>query len=146
MSNKLKQKATRPPVKGPYNLTNFQTKQIADMVGTKRETLEVWLKAREKEIADATVAEFNEKLHRAEDHAALVNLLICMYAIKMTWGFTKAQERFISNLNASHEYVRRTGIKKAFEQILAETGADLEFDDFEIEDIIKQLGEREIGK
>lgn len=141
MANKLKMKRPKAPVH-PLAITNYSSQQLANTIGTKKEMLDTWTKTREREMFEAFMQEFNEKLHRAENHAAFVNLLIMMYAVKMTWGFTKSQEKLISNLNPAQEYIRRVGIRKAFDQIMKDCGALLEFDDFDIEEEIKELEKR----
>ena len=155
MSSSLKKKIKKPTT-APLNLTNFQVEKIAALTGVKIDSLRAWQAQREKEmmlkaqeylremeeqIVEDACEEFSEKLHRAEDHAAFVNVMISMYAIKMTWGFTKAQARFLSNLNPAEAYIRRVGVREAFNQIMKECGSVLEFDDFEIESEIAELME-----
>jgi hypothetical protein len=143
MSNGLvkRSKSGKRPKYGtiPLNLTNYQLDQISALTGAKIDSLRAWTEAREREIREAAIEEYTEKLHRSEDHASFVNLLISMYAIKMTWGFTKSQARFVENLNRAQEYVESVGIREAFDQIMRECGTLLEFDDFGIEDEIKEL-------
>lgn len=141
MGSKLKMKKPKSSMP-PLAITNFTAQQLANTIGAKKEMLDTWTKTREKEMFEAFMQEFNEKLHRAEDHAAFMNLLITMYAVKMTWGFTKSQEKLIRNLNPAQEYIRRVGIRKAFDQIMKDCGALLEFDDFDIEEEIKELEKR----
>ena len=62
-----------------------------------------------------------------------------MYAIKMAYGFTEEQSKFVESLNPAEAYIRRVGIRKAFEDIMKDCGTLLEFDDFEIEEVIKEL-------
>lgn len=145
MSNGLvkRSKSGKRPKYGtiPLNPTNYQLNQISALTGAKIDSLRAWTDAREREIREAAIEVYTEKLHRSEDHATFVNLLISMYAIKMTWGFTKSQARFVENLNRAQEYIRGVGIRAAFEQIMKECGTLLEFDDFGIEDEIKELEE-----
>lgn len=143
MSNKLKMK--KPKNRTPtaiMNISNYTLQQISELTSCRVDSLMIWKNAREAEIRQAAIEEFSEKLHRAEDHAAFVNLLISMYAIKMTWGFTKSQEKFLSNLNPAQDYIRRVGIRKAFDNIMQDCGALLEFDDFEIQEEIHALEEQ----
>ena len=146
MSNGLvkRPKSGKRPKYGtiPLNLTNYQLDQISALTGAKIDSLRAWTEAREREIREAAIEEYTEKLHRSEEHATFVNLLISMYAIKMTWGFTKSQARFVENLNRAQEYIQSVGIREAFDQIMQECGTLLEFDDFGIEDEIKELEER----
>lgn len=141
MGSKLKMKKPKSSMP-PLAITNFTAQQLANTIGARKGMLDTWTKAREKEMFEGFMREFNEKLHRAENHAAFVNLLIMMYAVKMTWGFTKSQEKLISNLNPAREYIRRVGIRKAFDQIMKDCGTLLEFDDFDIEEEIKELEKR----
>ena len=96
-----------------------------------------WKNAREKEMMEAFQQESQEKLWKAEDYIAVGNILISLYAIKMTWGFTKANQRFLENLNAAKAYVERMGIEKAYQQAHKEMGIELEFDSV---DINKEFG------
>ena len=125
------------------NVQAYSVRQISEVTGVKIEALNDWAKAREREIREEitkeVIAEFTEKLRRSEDHASFVNLLISMYAIKMTWGYTKSQERFLGNLNAAQGYIRRVGVRKAFNYMMQDCGTLLEFDDFEIEDELQEL-------
>lgn len=153
MSNVLKKKIKKPST-APLNLTNFQVEKIAAITGVKIDSLRAWQAQREKEMVqkaqeylgqmerqlrEDACEEFSEKLHRAEDLAAFVNVMISMYAIKMTWGFTKAQVRFLENLNPAEAYIRRVGVREAFNQLMQDCGSVLEFDDFDIEDEIAEI-------
>lgn len=156
MSSPLKRKKRISAA--PLNLTNYQIDKIAALTGVKIDSLRAWQTEREKEmtqralrkaqeylgdmekkIREDACEEFSEKLHRAEDHAAFVNIMISMYAIKMTWGFTKAQVRFLENLNPAEAYIRRVGVRAAFNQLMQDCGSVLEFDDFEIEAEIAEI-------
>ena len=152
MSSPLKKK--KRVSTAPLNLTNYQIDKIAALTGAKIDSLRAWQAEREREMMKAAqdfiaqreielrnqaAAEFTEKLHRAEDHAAFVNILISMYALKMTWGFTKAQVRFLENLNPAEAYIRRVGVRAAFDQLMQDCGSVLEFTDFEIEDEIDEI-------
>ena len=136
MRSKLRKKSRSS---GPLNVQNFQVQQIAQNVGVKVENLQIWIDAREKEMREALIQEFEEKLHEAENSASFINVLISMYAIKMTWGFTRSQEKFLRNLNCAHEYILRTGIRKAFDNLMRDCGTELEFDDFDYEKELERL-------
>ena len=140
MANKLKmRKKTVPLATAPLNVANYNVEQLANAIGAKAWMLDVWTKKREEEMHEAYEKEFLAKLKRAEDSAAFVNILITMYAVKMTWGFTKSQEKLIKNINAAHTYIQRIGIKAALEQIVKDTGVEIEFDDFDIEQEVDKL-------
>lgn len=119
-------------VPAPVYLTGQTVQQICDTVGAKVDTMMEYLEAKEREIREAVTLEAQEKLWRAEDYIAVGNILISLFAIKMTWGFTKANQRFLDNLNAAEKYVERVGIPAAYEQARREMGIELEFDDMDI--------------
>ena len=76
----------------PLN-SNLTLAQIAGMTGQQVSILQTYLKRKEQEttenVKDAIIREAQEKLERAEDYIAIINILISLYAIKMTWGFTE---------------------------------------------------------
>lgn len=123
---------TKSIVPAPVYLPGQTVQQICETVGAKTETMMAYLDAREKEIREAAIQEAQEKLWRAEDYIAVANILISLYAIKMTWGFTKANQKFMNNINAATKYVERVGIKAAYEWVHKEMGIELEFDDMDI--------------
>lgn len=73
--------------------------QISKTTGARVETLKLYLKQREdeirKEISEELISESQEKLWKAEDYIAVANVLISLFAIKKTWGFTKSNQRFL---------------------------------------------------
>lgn len=117
--------------------SNYTVNQIAKETGVKIDSLLEWKSAREKEMFEGFRKESQEKLCKAEDYIAVGNILISLFAIKMTWGFTKANQRFIENLNAAKNYLEKIGIEKAYEQVKNEMGIELEFDSI---DINKEFG------
>lgn len=129
--------ATKSQIPAPLNVRNFTLEQISDTTGVRIESLKEYLNARENEIRLAIIQEAQEKLCKAEDYLAVANVLISLFAIKMTWGFTKANQRFLENLNAAMQYVNRIGIDEAYKQIKTEMGVRLEFDSM---DINKEFG------
>ncbi len=58
----------------------------------------------------------------------------------MTWGFTKANGRFLNNYNAARSYVDRVGAAKAYEQIKREMDIEIEFEDLTNYNIYEELG------
>ena len=119
-------------VPAPVYLTGQTVQQICDTVGAKVDTMMEYLEAKEREIREAVTLEAQEKLYRAENYIGVINVIIALYAIKMTWGFTKANKRFLDNWNAAERYVERIGFKSAYEQARREMGIELEFDDMDI--------------
>lgn len=127
----------------PLNL-NLTLAQVAGMTGQQVSILQTYLKRKEQEttenVKDAVIREAKEKLERAEDYIAIVNILISLYAIKMTWGFTEENKCFLDNYNAARDYVDRIGAAKAYEFVQKDMGIDIEFEDLENYNIYKELG------
>lgn len=105
---------SRNPI--PYNFSNYSLEQISKTTGARVETLKLYLKQREdeirKEISEELISESKEKLWKAEDYIAVANVLISLFAIKKTWGFTKSNQRFLENLNSAKEHIEEVGIEK----------------------------------
>lgn len=135
MSNKLKRKAI--PHKIPVDVTNFSVQQISKLTGAKVESIKFWCSAREKEYEDFYAKQSQEKLWKAEDYIAVANILISLLAIKMTWGYTKANQRFLENLNPAKEYLERNGVEKVYQELKKQMGIELIFDSV---DINKEFG------
>jgi hypothetical protein len=95
------------------------------------QAVDVWTDIREAEIRQRVTEDFKQAAYDMESMASVTNLLISMYAIKMTWGFTKAQDRFLKNLEPAKAYIKRVGIKKAFEEIMEVVDTDIWFEDFD---------------
>lgn len=75
------------------------------------QAVDVWTDIREAEIRQRVTEDFKQAAYDMESMASVTNLLISMYAIKMTWGFTKAQDRFLKNLEPAKAYIKRVGLK-----------------------------------
>lgn len=140
------QKATeKTRLNAPYNFSNFSLEQISKATGARVESLKLYLMQREeemrkelyKEISEELVSESQEKLWKAEDYIAVANVLISLFTIKKTWGFTKANQRFLENLNSAMEYVEKIGVEKAYQEVKETMGIELEFDSM---DINKEFG------
>ena len=129
----------------PYNFSNFSLEQISKATGARVESLKLYLMQREeelrkelyKEISEELISESQEKLWKAEDYIAVANVLISLFAIKKTWKFTKANQRFLENLNSAMEYVEKIGVEKAYQEAKETMGIELEFDSM---DINKEFG------
>lgn len=125
----------------PYNFSNFSLEQISKTTGARVETLKLYLKQREdemrKKISEELISESQEKLWKAEDYIAVANVLISLFAIKKTWGFTKSNQRFLENINPAKEYVERVGIEQAYKECHDLMDINIEFDSF---DINKEFG------
>lgn len=134
-------KIKKNSIPAPLNVTNFTMEQISRQAGVRIESLKAYLNAREQEIKEQLIKESQEKLWKAEDYIAVANILITVYALKMS---RKSREhtkdlinRMLENLNAAKEYVERIGIEKAYEQAHQDLGIELEFDSM---DINKEFG------
>lgn len=127
----------------PLN-SNVSVAEIAGMTGQDVAILQTYLKLKENEITeiatDACIREAQEKLERAEDYITIANIIISLYAIKMTWGFTKSNKRFLKNYNAAKDYVDRVGIAKAYELAKKDMDVDIEFEDLANYNIYEELG------
>ena len=140
------QKATeKTRLSAPYNFSNFSLEQISKATGARVESLKLYLMQLEeelrkelyKEISEELISESQEKLWKAEDYIAVANVLISLFAIKKTWKFTKANQRFLENLNSAMEYVEKIGVEKAYQEAKETMGIELEFDSM---DINKEFG------
>lgn len=127
----------------PLNL-NLTLAQIAGMTGQQVSVLQTYLKQMEQQtteiVTDAVIREAQEKLERAEDYITVANIIISLYAIKMTWGITKANKRFLDNYNAARDYVDRVGIARAYELANKDMGIDIEFEGLANYDIYEEMG------
>lgn len=124
--------AEKTHLNAPYNFSNFSLEQISKVTGARVETLKLYLKQREDEMRKELIKESQEKLWKAEDYIAVANILISLYAIKMTWGFTKSNQRFLENLNAAKEHIEEVGIEKAYQEAKETMEIELEFDSINI--------------
>lgn len=116
----------------PYNFSNFKLEQISKATGARVESLKLYLKQREDEMREELIKESQEKLWKAEDYIAVANVLISLFAIKKTWGFTKSNQRFLENLNSAKEHIEEVGIEKAYQEAKETMGIKLEFDSINI--------------
>lgn len=133
----------------PLNIA-LPVERAADIMGQDALVLKTYLELKEKEtteiVVDAVLREAQEKLARAEDYITIANIVISLYAAKMTWGYTEENKRFIKNFNAAREYVDRIDIAKAYEYIKRDMDIEIEFEDLENYNIYEELGfNREIA-
>ena len=127
------QKATeKTRLSAPYNFKNFSLEQISKATGARVESLKLYLMQREDEMREELIKESQEKLWKAEDYIAVANVLISLFAIKKTWGFTKSNQRFLENLNSAKEHIEEVGIEKAYQEAKKTMGIKLEFDSINI--------------
>ena len=120
----------------------FMIGQMPDVIPkeTLTQAVDVWTDIREAEIRQRVTEDFTKAAYDMESMASVSNLLISMYAIKMTWGFTKSQDRFLKNLEPAKAYIKRVGIKKAYNEIMDLVDTDIWFEDFDhIDDAQKTI-------
>lgn len=127
----------------PLNL-NLTVAQVAGMTGQQASILQTYLKRMEQQTTeaatDAVIREAQEKLERAEDYITITNIIISLYAIKLSWGFTKANKKFLQNWKAAMDYVNRIGVAKAYELAHKEMDIDVEFEDLANYNIYEEMG------
>ena len=116
----------------------------ADINGQEAVVLKTYLELKEKEIREnvtaALMKEAQEKLTRAEDYIAIINILIILYASKMAWGYTEENKKLMENYKAAMVYVDRVGAAAAYAQIKKEMDIEIEFEDLDNYNIYKELG------
>lgn len=116
----------------------------ADITGQEAVVLKTYLELKEKEIREnvtaALMKEAQEKLTRAEDYIAIINILIILYASKMAWGYTEENKKLMENYKAARVYVDRVGAAAAYAQKKKEMDIEIEFEDLDNYNIYKELG------
>ncbi|RHS97762.1 hypothetical protein DW904_13985 [Ruminococcus sp. AM42-11] len=123
----------------PLNL-NLTVAQVSGMTGQQASILQTYLKRMEQQTTDAVIREAQEKLERAEDYITVTNIIISLYAIKLSWGFTKANKKFLKNWKAAMDYVDRIGVAKAYELAQKEMDIDVEFENLANYNIYEEMG------
>ena len=100
----------------PLNVA-LPVERDADITGQEAITLKTYLELKEKEIREnvtaALMKEAQEKLAKAEDYIAIINILIVLYASKMAWGYTEENKKLMDNYKAARVYVDRKGAAAA---------------------------------
>ena len=127
----------------PLNL-NLTVAQVAGMTGQQASILQTYLKRMEQQTTetatDAVIREAQEKLERAEDYITVTNIIISLFAIKLSWGLTKANKKFLKNWKAAMDYVDRIGVAKAYELAQKEMDIDVEFENLANYNIYEEMG------
>lgn len=67
----------------PLNL-NLTVAQVAGMTGQQASILQTYLKRMKQQTTEAVIREAQEKLERAEDYITITNIIISLYAIKLS--------------------------------------------------------------
>lgn len=81
---RMQKQAVKNNMVVPLRVVNQTDEQVAAQTGVKITQLKSYLSAREEEIKKFAVLEAQEKLWKAEDYIAVANILISIYAIKMS--------------------------------------------------------------
>lgn len=115
--------------------------------GLNVQELKVYLERMESEMKKDFETECREKIAEAEEYASVANLLITIYAIKMS---RKSREhtkdlihRMLDNYNTATDYIKRVGAKEAYRQLHTDLEVTLEFDS---EKMNKEFGFTEVNK
>ena len=137
MSSKLKIKGKKDRYKplAPLNIGSMSIEQLSENIGCKRESLLIWMEAREKEMREELQQEFNENLYKCEDYIAVANILSSLMAIHMTWKFKEATRRFIDNYNEAQKIVDSTGIVETYKMMHDEWGIEIEFEEVDLNEM-----------
>lgn len=118
--------------KFPTNVIYGSEKQVQNDFGISLQQLKAYLSRMEKEIKDDCVKEYQEKISKSEEYIAVGNLLIAIYAIKMSRKNREHTKdlihRMLDNYNTAMHYVNKVGIKEAYKQAHEELDVTLEFD------------------
>ena len=67
----------------PLNL-NLTVAQVAGMTGQQASILQTYRKRMKQQTTEAVIREAQEKLERAEDYITITNIIISLYAIKLS--------------------------------------------------------------
>ena len=138
------QREKRPIPPGPVSTWTLQ--QISQVTGCRVDTLIEWLEARSQELAQDMGEQMAEMMYEGEGYIASVNILITLYAMKLTFGDLKTLKKrmgqFLENLGPALDHIYKDGPKTVYEGLTSEYGLDgLEFEDFDIERLFEH-GER----
>lgn len=138
---RIKKQSDKNGTAAPSNVLSYSSQQVSNSTGIKLEQLRSYLTTMEEKIKKDCILESQERLWKAEDYIAVANIMISVYAIKMS---RKSREhtkdliqRMLDNINSAREYVERIGVQKAYEYAHDDFGIELEFDSV---DINKEFG------
>lgn len=134
------EKAQKNKVQIPINVLSGNTDQPGKNFGLGVAEMKVYLDKVEKGVRKEVAVEYQEKLGKAEDLIAVGNILISIYAIKMS---RKGREhtkdliqRMLDNFGDATEYVEKVGIKEAYRQAHEDFDINIEFDVDEINEVL----------
>lgn len=134
------EKAQKNKVQIPINVFSGNSEQPGKNFGLGVAEMKVYLDKVEKGVRKEVAVEYQEKLEKAEDFIAVGNILVSIYAIKMSRKnreHTKDLiQRMLDNFGAATEYVERVGIKEAYRQAHEDFDINIEFDVEEINEVL----------
>lgn len=132
MQREAEKKKTTQIQANPVNVLYGSQAQVQKDFGLSVQELKVYLERMEAEIKKDMQAEYQEKLEKAEEYTFVANLLISIYAVKMSrkkHEHTKDLiQRMLDNFNAATEFVNRVGAKEAYRLAHRDLGITLQLD------------------
>ena len=123
------EKESKKKISVPFKVfsANNDLESFSKIAGFGIEHLKEWKKEYDKENIRRFKIECQDKLNLVEDAIAVGNIVACLLAIEKTWGFKKANCRFLDNLLETTKYVEEIGIEKAYEQVKNDMGIEIDF-------------------
>lgn len=116
----------------PVNVLYGSQESVQRNFGLSVSELKIYPECMESEIKKDFEQECIEKINKAEEYAAVANLLITIYALKMSRKNREHTKdlihRMLDNYNAATEYLNRVGAKEAYRQAHNDLGVTFEFD------------------
>lgn len=142
MNRAERRRAARQVAKGEINLTDTPRSKLMPSAikladGRVFTDIEKYLEAMEDMVAKKAGDAAAQLLYDSEIYICAANMIIMLYAMKMTVGNLKTVQRkmndIVGNYNAASNYVDRIGIRKAYEELNRDFGVKLEFDDVDLD-------------
>lgn len=134
------EKSQKNKVQIPINVLSGNSDQPGKNFGLGVAEMKVYLDKIEKGVRKEVAVEYQEKLGKAEDLIAIGNILISIYAIKMSRKdreHTKDLiQRMLDNFGAATAYVEKVGIEEAYKQAHEDFDINIEFDADGINEIL----------
>lgn len=139
-AKKSQKNNTYNKVQIPINVLSGNSDQPGKNFGLGVAEMKIYLDKVEKGVRKEVAVEYQEKLGKAEDLIAVGNILVSIYAIKMS---RKGREhtkdliqRMLDNFGAATAYVEKVGIKEAYKQAHEDFDINIEFDVDEINEVL----------
>ena len=138
MNRAERRRAARQVAKGEIGImdkpkSRLMPAAIKDSDGKVYTDVESYLSAMETRTAKHCGDVAAELLYNSEIYICAANIIIMLYAMKMTVGslktVQKSMNRIVGNYNRASDYVDKIGIRAAYEELARDFGVQLEFDD-----------------